>query len=426
MIDHSTLRQRRRTLRYAIAASLAGVAALATAFGLPAASSGATVRSAAAAACGVVPNVGPGSDPQHLVNALPAAQQAGYNGFPNRIYPSAYAHFKSKHKAPYTLGFIDNDTGNAYNASLLADMKVWAAKLEKKGLVKNLISYVTPGFSAATQIQQFHSLIEQKVDAIIVEPADAPALVPSVQAAEKAGIPTISWFGSIDSPDAVNPGINVFLNGAEPVAYEAQHFLHGKGNMLVVRGAPTQAADVYGYQGAKAVLAHCPNIHVVGSVIGQYENSVAKSVTLQFLSSYHGTINGEYDSGTMTQGILSAFQQLGRPLPAMTNLGAVDGVLAYARSHPSFHTVGTATGALDSTRLITNVALRVLLGQGPKMNDIVLKPVLVTPANLDQFVKAGTSVNDLDSAENPPFSLASNATLNGWFTKGSNPAPGTL
>ena len=110
---------------------------------------------------------------------------------------------------------------------------------------------------------------------------------------------------------------------------------HGQGNILLVQGAPTQPTSVAGYQGAKAALADCPGIHIAGTVVGQYENSVAKSVTLQFLSSYSGTINGVYDGGVMSQGELSAFQQLGKPIPAITNLGAVLGTLAYWYQHQS-------------------------------------------------------------------------------------------
>jgi ribose transport system substrate-binding protein len=197
--------------------------------------------------------------------------------------------------------------------------------------------------------------------------------------------------------------------------------MHGKGNILLVQGAPTQPTSVAGYLGAKASLSRCPGIHIAGTVVGEYENSVAKSVTLQFLSSYSGTINGVYDGGVMSQGELSAFQQLGKPIPAITNLGAVLGTLAYWYQHQStFGSAATGSGGHEFDRIIMDVAMRLLEGKGPKLNDIIGTGDLVTKANLNQIAqynKSALNVNNQNIAEVPPFSLLTESALNGYFTK---------
>jgi ribose transport system substrate-binding protein len=388
-----------------------------------------SAKAAAAAACGTVP-AAPAKDPNHLVATLPKSLQKYYEGLPNTIMPSAYTHWKPKHGPPWTIGFLDNPTSNTSNEELLNDVNSWGKKLEAAHLVKKIVSYVDPTFAAPTQIQQFNSLIQQKVDLIIVEPASAPALVPEVIAAHKAGIPVVTTSGIIDSPYALNWTTNPYLNGAEPVAYIAKTYMHGKGNILLVQGAPTQPTSVAGYLGAKASLSRCPGIHIAGTVVGDYENSVAKSVTLQFLSSYSGTINGVYDGGVMSQGELSAFQQLGKPIPAITNLGAVLGTLAYWYQHQStFGSAATGSGGHEYDRIIMDVAIRLLEGKGPRLNDIVGTGDLVTKDNLNQIArynKSALDVNNQNIAEVPPFSLLTDKATDGYFTKPGVTGPAGL
>lgn len=58
-----------------------------------------------------------------------------------------------------------------------------------------------------TQISQFQQLISQKVDAIIVQPASAAALNPSLQQAKQAGIPVIATAFPPDVTQPANPAL---------------------------------------------------------------------------------------------------------------------------------------------------------------------------------------------------------------------------
>jgi ribose transport system substrate-binding protein len=380
---------------------------------------------AAGTACGTIPERA-FKDPSHLVRSLPGQLRGNYFGLPEQVLPSALAHVKPKHAAPWKLGLLLNPLANPYNVLLLKEMKGWVRKLEARHLVSKLVPYSIPTFDVAAQIQQFRSLIQQKVDLIMVEPASGPALVPLAAAAHKAGIPVVSFFGVIDSTYAVNLTINPYLNSAEPMAHLVKR-LHGKGNVLIVRGAPTQPTDVAGYLGVQAVLSRCPNIKVVGSVTGGFVNSVAKSEVLKFLSGHTERIDGVYDGGTMAQGVISAFQQLGRPLPAVTNLGGQQGALAFwLKNKGTFQSAGTAVGSVNGTRAWLNIALRVLEGKGPTMNNIIIRAPLITEANLSKWTSTSYAFDDLSPAEGPPDSLAPNALLDHWFARHGSGAPGIL
>lgn len=408
-----------------------------TAAGCGSASSGGSSSGSTAAggatnigACGTIPSPQL-KDPDNLVSKLPTQLQAFYKGLPYTVQPSVYAHFKPSHPAPWTIGFLDGPLNNTYAVVTLKDMQYWAKKLEQAGIVKNFISDVAPDTTVAPQIQQFNSLIEKKVDLILVIPNSGPPLVPEIQRAYKAGIPTVTLAGPVDgTPDVVNWTHNPFLNGARPTAYIAKNYMHGTGNMLMVEGAPTAPTAIATLAGAQAALKECPGIHIINKtpLVGNYSNPVAKSVTLQFLSTYSGTINGVMDGGTMAPGIISAFQQLGKPLPPMTDIGAIDGALEYFKQHESSGVGGASTGSgnYEFNRVAMDIAIRILEGKGPKLNDIIGEAYLITKNNLNFMLKYNTknmTLNNYNVGEVPPFSLETSQQLNGYFNSPGVKAP---
>jgi ribose transport system substrate-binding protein len=381
--------------------------------------------------CGDVP-AGPVKDPDHVVSGLPPLQRSFYQGLPYTVLPSAYSHWKPKHGPPWTIGFLDGPLQQPENASLMSDYQYWAKQLEAEGLVKTLIARAAPDYTVATQLQQFNSMIEQHPDLIMVEPNSNTALIPAIQRAYKADIPTVTISGIVQSPDALNWSNNPWLNGAVPTAYLADNYVHDKGNFLVVEGAPTQPTSIAGLAGAEAALKNCPNIHIVNPapLNSQYSNSVAKSVVLQFLASYHGAINGVYDGGVVSTGIISAFRQLGMHVPPTTNLGMVVGGLTYWYQHPStFGGPATGSGGYEYNRIPMDMAVRVLEGKGPKLNTIVAEGLLVTPKNLDQLAqynKSTLNINNINIGEVPPFAMMSSSELNGYFAKPGLTGPAGL
>ncbi len=298
-----------RTARAAAAAVLLGLVVVAFA------AANAPAATAAKGACGTVPT-GKVNAPASLLNSLPADLRAGYTGLPFPIRPSAYVHWKPQHKAPWTIGIVSPSESNASVARQLKDDQDMAVSLKKHGLLKKLIVDVDSTNAIPTQIQQMQSLIQQKVDLILLDPVSATALLPSIQAARKAGIAVVAVGGLIDSPDVVNVDNSPYLFGGVPAAYMAAHELGGKGNVILVEGIPTNPNAVAQLDGAKAAFALCPGIKIVTTLIGNFAAPVAKSAMLQYLTTNPTVpIAGVWDGGVMSLGELSAFQQLARTHP---------------------------------------------------------------------------------------------------------------
>jgi len=57
---------------------------------------------------------------------------------------------------------------------------------------------------SATQVSGVENLVSSGIDALIVDPVDATALVPALTAAKAAGIPVVAADGSVDDPAAID------------------------------------------------------------------------------------------------------------------------------------------------------------------------------------------------------------------------------
>ena len=85
--------------------------------------------------------------------------------------------------------------------------------------------------------------------------------------------------------------------------------LKGSGTILEVHGIPGVQEDNDAFAGFKSVLAQCPDITIAGQVTGDYNPAATQQAVLQFLSSHPGKVDGVFEAGTMTAGIIQAFKQ---------------------------------------------------------------------------------------------------------------------
>jgi ribose transport system substrate-binding protein len=150
---------------------------------------------------------------------------------------------------------------------------------------------------------------------------------------------------------------------------------------------------------------------------------VAKAATLQFLSTHPGTVDGVWEDSSMAQGVISAFEQAGRPVPPVADTSADLASLAYWLHHEKSGYKGTANGdpAQRMAEAVFDVSMRMLEGQGVKFTDIPIVPPIITAKNLAKWVPASWSENISHTAEGPPNSWAPDKYLNQFFSKPANP-----
>ena len=379
-----------------------------------AATSGTASSQAAAGSCGTIPQQMP-ADPDGVLAKLPASVQGAYNLYPQAVHASAWSQWKPRHGPPYTVYFSPGNTDTPFIQEMLATFNSLKANSSVIGKVITQDS----GNQLQTQIQQLQQAIREKVDLIITLPLSPVAEATVLEAAGKAGIPVITPLNAAANPYVVGLDGNVILEGAK-LAQGLVSAIGEKGNILDVHGIPGVPSDFQVFQGAADVLKNCPNVKTIGSVTGQFIPAVAKSATLEFLASHPQPIAGAIQPGGMATGIIQAFMQTGRTVPSVADQGATPGALAYWEQHKgSYKGVAVPIPPVTVGNATWNLALGLLAGRGIRITDILDSPVVITDANLSQWVQPGWSLSTALAFAPTPASVPyySSAYLSQFFSK---------
>ena len=276
-----------------------------------------------------------------MLAKLPASVAADYDGYTSPVAPSAWANWKPSHAAPYKVAIIWNPPVNTFAVNTL---KAMTAALKAAGDV-DIISSTAPQSPSDVpgNIALYNQAVAEKPDLIISFPLASGPLIPAVEAAAKKGIPTVSPWVATATPNAVSVGTNDWLQ-AVTLASKVVTQLKGSGTILEVHGIPGVQEDDDAFAGFNSVLAQCPDITIAGQVTGDYNPAATQQAVLQFLSSHPGKVDGVFEAGTMTAGIIQAFKQLGRPVPVIADLGSTEGSIAYAgENESSYQEYGAST-----------------------------------------------------------------------------------
>jgi ribose transport system substrate-binding protein len=384
-------------------------------------SAAATTSSSAAASAGSVPACVPPvptqlpNDPDGVAATLTGAAKAALGGYPGTVYKSPWANFKPTHGPPWKIG-LSNNEGNLNAQDVLLGLKQYAK--QNPGKVSSIVVTTPPTPNdVATQIQQMRSLVQQHVDFIISTLGSPTALNAVIDQAAKANIPVISLLGQSTDKNAVNLQPNPIQLGY----FGARGLLtamNGKGSVLVVDGIPGLSIDTGILQGGKAVMKAC-NVNVVGTVVGKFDPTIAKTQTLTFLSAHPGDVNGVFQVSDMAPGIFSAFKQLGRPVPPVDDIGAPAASLAYWKLNAAhgYKGSGVAIPAIKDGTYSMAAALAMLEGRGVKITDIPYSPPVIDSANLNQWVLPGWTTSTNALSDGPPSAIDIPALLNTYFSK---------
>ena len=159
----------------------------------------------------------------------------------------------------------------------------------------------------ATQVTQIEDLITAGVDALVVNPMDANAVIPALQKAKEKGIPVVLVDSSIEEG---HEDLYVTYIGTDNFAAAKQgaevlsEALGNTGKVILVRGANGNAGGNARADGFKAGLAE--GIELVGEQPGDWSNDVAKQVTENMLQANPDVTGIMSCSDVMVDGILQA------------------------------------------------------------------------------------------------------------------------
>jgi ribose transport system substrate-binding protein len=210
-----------------------------------------------------------------------------------------------------TVAALVSGTNVPYLATYAKRMKAQAAK---DGVTLKVYS---AKFDSSQQAQQFDQAISSKPDALIVNPVDAKAVVPSLLKARQAKIPVVASNTNVDSSGASLvkgfTGPNDELEGRQAAQLMAKA-LGGKGNVAVIQGQLGTTAQINRDKGFKEELAKtAPGIRILDEQPGNWDKNTSRSVAANFITRYGKRLDGIFgEDDTTASGAAQAVADAGR------------------------------------------------------------------------------------------------------------------
>jgi len=238
------------------------------------------------------------------------------------------------------------------------------------------------------QLSQVQNFVSQKVDAIIVNPADTSATKNITEAASKAGIPLVYINRKPD--EKMLPAKVGFVGSDEVQAGRLQmgelvKMLSGKGNVVIMLGELASNGTTGRTAGFKGVLKNYPDIKVIEEQTANFDRTQAINLMSNWISKGDKIDAVAANNDEMALGALIAMHQAGIS-PQKVFVGGVDATpdaLAAMQKGDLAVTVfqnakGQANGAVD---------LALKLAKGEKVEQFDWIPFeLVTQQNCKTFL----------------------------------------
>lgn len=191
----------------------------------------------------------------------------------------------------YVVGVSNTLIGNGWREEMICSIK---AEAKASGQVSRLVLANRNG-GPAEQIADLRNLISAGVNVIVVNPSSREALDPIIRQATQRGIVVVAVDQAVSAPEA-------YVVSNDQVAYGrlgAQWLfeqLHGKGNVVEMRGIDGVPADSDRHEGFEAALKQYPGIKVVSQTFtGWSINTAAKQI--KDLLASGASIDGIWTSG---------------------------------------------------------------------------------------------------------------------------------
>ncbi len=315
-----------------------------------------------------------------------------------------------KKDGPYTIAVSQQDPsngwGNTYNVSILA----YGKELEKQGLLAKPL-LVSATNDANQQISDVENFIEQKPDAIVIEPAGRAASVAVLERAMDAGIPVILCANGIESDKFVTRVDVDFYEVAYRSGEGLAKLMGGKGNVVVFNGIAGVNSTETWRAAALDALSKYPDIKVISEEYAQWNIATAKQ-KMEALMAANPEIGGVWaGGGEMALGAALAYEDANKTFPKFAMVNVPNGFLRLADQYKlefvgspdppamSKYCLQTAIDVLQGKPVTKFISLRTLMPGAdpydqtnfsqwylPQLNDDFIPPMTV---DLQSYIDGG-------------------------------------
>jgi len=241
---------------------------------------------------------------------------------------------------------------------------------------------------AGRQLNQIQNFISQKVDAIIVNPADTSATKKMTEVVNAAGIPLVYVNRGPDAkklPDRVSVVASDHVVSGRLEMEELAKKMGGKGNVVIMLGELASNATQERTTGNKEVIAKFPNIKIIEEQTANYQRAQAIDLMTNWLTKGLKIDGVVANNDEMAIGALIAIRQAGKS-PKDIKVGGIDATSdALAEMDKGDLAVTVFQNAKGQGGGAVDAALKMIKGE--KVDSFIMIPYeLVSDQNYKQYM----------------------------------------
>lgn len=224
---------------------------------------------------------------------------------------------KATHKPPYRLGWANIYSVPTWMKETTGTIEKMVDALKKQGLVDKLTITDAQG-NANTQIQQIQSMIDARLDAIIVDAGSATALDRVIADACAKGIVVANFDSLVDTNDLTTKIDTDQVAWGRMAAEWLVKQLHGKGQIIALNGPAGISVSDDRRKGAEPVFKANPGIKILAETNTPYNTAPAQEAVTNLLFRYPHIDGIWSQGGALSAGAVTAFQKQGRKIGPIT------------------------------------------------------------------------------------------------------------
>jgi ribose transport system substrate-binding protein len=208
------------------------------------------------------------------------------------------------------VGIANGYYGNSFRDEMLASIEEVGDEYKEAGIIADykIVNNVTQG-DVTEQANIIRDFIQEGVDIIMVNPNAPDALNGVLAEAQDAGILCVAFDASVTAPDVLNVTIDHYAWSEKNVEWIASTLQEG--NVIEIFGMDGHPANNERIKATADVLANYPDINLIASVTGSWDETKAKEAATQLIASGQ-EIDGVITQDTMATGCLTAFMDAGK------------------------------------------------------------------------------------------------------------------
>lgn len=241
----------------------------------------------------------------------PAEEPAPVEETPAEAAPAESALTKIVPEGDIVVGISTGSSGTSWRDIMIADLQTVGDEYKAAGRIKDykIVNNTTNG-DANEQAQILRSFVDDpEVNVIMVNPNDNTALSEVIAEAQAAGKLVVVFDAPAEAPGTLQVTLDHYAWNTKNVEFIASTLQ--KGNAVEIAGLDGHPANNERVKATQDVLANYPDIKLLQSTSGNWDQTKAKEVMAQILASGQ-EVDAVITQDGMADGCLSAFQDAGK------------------------------------------------------------------------------------------------------------------